>query len=93
MPGIWITKAIALAAAICLTLAPAPRTAAQNAGGTAAPKLTQLIRVFDATLVYPPPLWITSQESLLKVRRTEIFADQDNRSAREFPGCHPVFES
>jgi hypothetical protein len=66
MPGTWIAKAIALAAATCFTLAPAPRAAAQSAGRTAAPKLTQLIRVFDATVVYPPPLWITSQESLLK---------------------------
>jgi len=66
MPGIWITKAIALATAVCFTLAPVPRAAAQNAGGIAAPKLTQLIRVFDATLDYPPPLWVTSQESLLK---------------------------
>jgi len=78
MPGIWITKAIALAAATCLTLAPAPRAAAQNAGGTAAPKLTQLIRVFDATLVYPPPLWITSQESLLK--ESAVYPQQ-NRNA------------
>jgi hypothetical protein len=66
MPGTWITKAIALAAAVCLTLAQAPHSEAQNAGGPAAPKLTQLIRVFDATLDYPPPLWVTSQESLLK---------------------------
>lgn len=71
----WITRAIALTAAVCLTIAQAPDSAAQASGGTAAPKMSQVMRVYDATLSYPPPMWVKSQDDLLNA--SSVYPEQN----------------
>ena len=75
MLGTWITKALALAATACLTISQASNSAAQSPGGTAAAKMSQVIRVYDATLSYPAPLWVKSQEDMLKA--SSVFPQQN----------------
>ncbi|SKA10010.1 hypothetical protein SAMN02745126_03501 [Enhydrobacter aerosaccus] len=37
---------------------------AQQPADTASPKVTQVVHVYDVTLVYPPPLWISSKDDV-----------------------------
>lgn len=59
MQGLRLTRALALRAVVGLALAQAPTAAAQ-----APPRMSQVIRVYDATLSYPVPLWVKSQADL-----------------------------
>jgi hypothetical protein len=69
MRSTWI---ITLSAAFCLAIAPARDSAAQS------PKVTQTVRVYDATLIYPPPLWVKSQDDA--VNGSEHFREQKGNS-------------
>ena len=59
MLGFRITRALALWAVVGLATAQASIAAAQ-----APPQMSQVIRVYDATLSYPVPLWAKTQADL-----------------------------
>ncbi len=74
----WLIKALSLSAVICLAIGSAREPIAQTANDKPSPKVTQTVRVYDATLIYPPPMWVESEADAAD--GSEMFRKQDGNS-------------
>ncbi|MFI5001619.1 MAG: sulfite oxidase heme-binding subunit YedZ [Reyranellales bacterium] len=73
-----VVRAASLSAVVCLAMAQARESNGQSAGDAATPRITQTVRVYDATLIYPAPMWVKSQNDA--VNGSEVFREQKGNS-------------
>ena len=71
----WFMRTLSLFAVVCLLVAPAARSSGQTADGRSNYKVTQTVQVYDALVVYPPPLWVQTEDDA--VNGSEVYRNQD----------------